>query len=118
MRFMPVKGAERQADNAVLPDMANDTMVFLIEPLHVLVRQSQPLNRRLLVSHRQDQASQRLTAIPSLGAISGTALATSAADPEQFCSGRVFSASLSLVHVWTTPEPQELLSSDGHRPLS
>lgn len=39
----------RQADSAVLPDMAKDAMVLLVEQLHALVRQIQTLNRRLLV---------------------------------------------------------------------
>ena len=38
-----------------------------------LDRQVQTLNRRLLVWHRQDQASQRLATIPGVGVISATA---------------------------------------------
>jgi transposase len=48
----------QQADSAVLPDMAKDAMLLLVEQLHALVRHIQALNRRLLVWHRQDQASQ------------------------------------------------------------
>jgi len=87
----------RQADSAVLPDMAKDAMVLLVEQLHALVGQIQALNRRLLVWHRQDQASQRLATIPGVGIISATALAASVTDPSQFRSGREFSASLGLV---------------------
>ncbi len=87
----------RQADRAGLPDMAKDAMVLLVEQLHALVRQIQALNRRLLVWHRQDQASQRLATIPGVGVISATALAASVTDPSQFRSGREFSASLGLV---------------------
>lgn len=39
----------RQADSAVLPGMAKDAMVLLLEQLHALVRQIQVLNQRLLV---------------------------------------------------------------------
>jgi transposase len=87
----------RQADSAVLPDMAKDAMVLLVEQLNALVRQIQALNRRLLVWHRQDQVSQRLATIPGVGVISATALAASVTDPSQFRSGREFSASLGLV---------------------
>jgi len=87
----------RQTDSAVLPDMAKDAMVLLVEQLHALVRQIQALNRRLLVWHRQDKASQRLATIPGVGVISATALAASVTEPSQFRSGREFSASPGLV---------------------
>lgn len=87
----------RQPDSAVLPDMAKDAMVLLVEQLHSLVRQIQSLNRRLLIWHRQDQVSQRLATIPGVGGIRATALAASVTDPSQFRSGREFSASLVLV---------------------
>jgi transposase len=86
-----------QADTAVLPAMAKDTMMLLAEQLHALVRQIQALNQRLLAWHRQDQASQRLATIPGVGIISATALAASVTDPAAFRSGREFSASLGLV---------------------
>jgi transposase len=47
----------REANSKVLPDMAKAAMMLLAEQLHALVRQIQELNRRLLVWHRQDQAS-------------------------------------------------------------
>ncbi len=87
----------RQAHSAVLPDMAKDAMMLLVEHLQSLVRQIQALNRRLLVWHRQDLASQRLVTIPGVGIISATALAASVTDPGVFRSGREFSASLGLV---------------------
>src|SRR3990167_6900538 len=77
----------QQADSAVLPDMAKAAMMLLIAQLHALVRQIQSLNRRLLVWHRPDQASQRLATIPGVGVISATALAASVTDPSQFRSG-------------------------------
>ena len=87
----------RLADQAVLPEMAKNAMVLLAEQLETLDMQIQRLNRRLLVWHRQDQASQRLATIPGIGVISATALAASVTDPAQFRSGREFSASLGLV---------------------
>lgn len=87
----------READSAVLPDMAKAAMMLLIEQLHALVRQIAALNQHLLAWHRQDQASQRLATIPGVGIISATALAASVTDPAAFRSGREFSASLGLV---------------------
>ncbi|MGX7897068.1 IS110 family RNA-guided transposase [Tsuneonella sp. HG222] len=93
----------RQADSAVLPDMAKAAMMLLAEQLHALVRQIQAPNRRLLVWHRQDLASQRLAIIPGVGVISATALAAPVTDPAAFRSGREFSASLGPV-IARTPQ--------------
>lgn len=87
----------QQADSAVLPDMAKAAVMLLAQQLHALVRQIQELNRRLLIWHRQDQASQSLATIPGVGINSATALAASVTDPAAFRSGREFSASLGLV---------------------
>lgn len=87
----------READSAVLPDMAKAAMMLLVEQLHALVRQIHALNQRLLAWHRQDQTSQRLATIPGVGVITATALAASVTDPAAFRSGREFSASLGLV---------------------
>ena len=57
----------------------------------------QALERRLLVWHRQDQASQRLATIPGVGIITATALAATVTDPSIFRSGREFAAFLGLV---------------------
>ena len=48
----------RQADSAVLPDMAKDAMMLLAEQLHGLVRQIQALNRRLLVGIAKTRAAR------------------------------------------------------------
>ncbi len=87
----------REAGSAVLPDMAKDAIMLLVEQLHALVRQIQALNRRLLAWHGQDQASQRLATIPGAGVISATALAASVTDPRAYSSGGEFAASLGLV---------------------
>ena len=71
--------------------------MLLADQLHALATQIQTLNRRLLVWHRHDQASQRLAFIPGVGVISATALAASVTDPAAFRSGREFSAWLGLV---------------------
>lgn len=86
-----------QAGPAALPDLAKAAMALMAEQLESLEMQIQALNRRLLAWHKQDETSQRLATIPSVGVISATALAASVADPGQFRSGREFSASLGLV---------------------
>lgn len=54
------------------------------------------LDRKLLVWHAENEASQRLTETPGLGIITATVMAATVTDPQQFPSGRQFAAWLSL----------------------
>jgi transposase len=87
----------RQADAAVVPDLARSALLMLADQLEALALQIHALERRLLTWHRQDQASQRLATIPGVGLISATAFAASVPDPSLFRSGREFAAFLGLV---------------------
>lgn len=51
----------------------------------------------MLIWHRSNEASQRLTAIPGVGVITATALVATVGDATQFRSARQFSAWLGLV---------------------
>ena len=87
----------REAEGSVLPDLARSALLMLAEQLEALAVQIHALERRLLVWHRQDEASQRLATIPGVGIITATALAASVTDPGLFRSGREFAAFLGLV---------------------
>jgi transposase len=87
----------RDAEASLLPDLARSALEMLAEQLDVLAMQIHALERRLLVWHRQDEASQRLATIPGVGVITATALAASVTDPGLFRSGREFAAFLGLV---------------------
>jgi len=87
----------RDAEGSVLPDLARSALLMLAEQLDALAVQIHALERRLLVWHRQDEASQRLATIPGVGIITATALAASVTDPHLFRSGREFAAFLGLV---------------------
>ncbi len=87
----------RKAEASILPDLARSALLMLAEQLDALAVQIHVLERRLLVWHRQDEASQRLATIPGVGIITATALAASVTDPGLFCSGREFAAFLGLV---------------------
>jgi transposase len=50
------------------------------------------LDRKLLAWHAENEASQRLTAIPGLGIVTATAIAATVTDPEQLQSGKQFAA--------------------------
>jgi transposase len=87
----------READEAVLPDLARSTLSLLTDQLAALATQIRVLERRLLTWYRQDQASQRLATIPGVGIITATALSAAVTDPSAFRSGREFAAFLGLV---------------------
>ena len=87
----------READAAVLSEIARSALLMLGDQLHALALQIKELERRLLAWHKQDAASQRLATIPGVGIISATALAATVTDPSLFRSGREFSAFLGLV---------------------
>ena len=87
----------RDAEGSVLPDLARSALLMLAEQLDALAVQIHALERRLLVWHRQAEASQRLATIPGVGIITATALAASVTDPHLFRSGREFAAFLGLV---------------------
>jgi len=87
----------RAADDDVLPAMAKTALMALAGQLRLLAEEIGRLDRRLMAWHRQDEISQRLATIPSVGAISATALSASIPNPMLFRSGREFAAFLGLV---------------------
>jgi transposase len=87
----------RSADASQLPDLARSALLMLAAQLAALAGQIHALERQLMVWHRQDEASQRLTTTPGVGIITATALAASVTDPGLFRSGREFAAFLGLV---------------------
>jgi transposase len=69
----------------------------LFEHFRVLDRQVEELEREINAWHREDNASQRLQAIPGIGPITASALVASVGDAKVFHNGRQFAAWLGLV---------------------
>ena len=55
------------------------------------------IEKRIMVQHRSNEASQRLETIPGIGVIGATAIAATVPDPKVFRSGRDFAAWIGLV---------------------
>jgi transposase len=83
------------------PAYARQALAILVRRLAELTEEIGTLDRELSAWHAQNQASQRLAAIPGIGVVTATAIAATVADPEQFRSGRQFAAWLGL-----TPQRQ------------
>ena len=86
-----------EGDGIELPDTVITALLSLGEQLSTLQRAIRGIEKRLLIWHRQNTASQRLETIPGIGLITATALAASVPDPAVFKSARQFSAWLGLV---------------------
>lgn len=92
-----------------LPVYARTALEIMIRRLMELTDEIGALDRDLDAWHAENDASQRLAAIPGIGVITATAVAATVTDPAQFTSGRQFAAWLGL-----TPQQQ---SSGGKRRL-
>jgi transposase len=69
----------------------------LFEHFRALDRQVAELEREINAWHREDEASQRLQAIPGIGPLTASALVASVGDAKVFHNGRQFAAWLGLV---------------------
>lgn len=81
-----------RAEPGGLPGYARRALAILVRRLAELTEEIGTLDRELIAWHAQNEASQRLAAIPGIGVITATAIAATVTDPEQFRSGRQFAA--------------------------
>lgn len=84
------------AEDDTLPPYARSALEILIRRLMELTEEIAVLDRQLRAWHVENEASQRLAAIPGIGVITATAIAATVTDPDQFRSGRQFAAWLGL----------------------
>jgi transposase len=80
-----------------LPPLARRCLESLAVALMTLEQEIASAERQILVWHRSNEASRRLTSIPGIGPIIATALIASVADPSIFRSGREMAAWIGLV---------------------
>ena len=96
-----VKLADRAFADEVLPAYAHGVLDILIRRMAELTEEIAALDKELRAWRAENEASQRLAAIPGIGIITATAIAATVTDPDQFRSGRQFAAWLGL-----TPQQQ------------
>jgi transposase len=87
--------ADEQDDR--VPAVARDCLMALGAQLEMLKRQVLELDAKILVTHRSNELSRRLEAIPGVGPCIATALVASIPDPKAFRSGRQMAAWIGLV---------------------
>ena len=87
--------ADEQDDR--VPAVARDCLMALGAQLEMLKRQALELDTKILATHRNNELSRRLEAIPGVGPCIATALVASIPDPKAFRSGRQMAAWIGLV---------------------
>ncbi|MDH4012308.1 MAG: IS110 family transposase, partial [Desulfobacterales bacterium] len=86
--------ADEQDDR--VPAVARDCLMALGAQLEMLKRQAHELDAKILATHRNNELSRRLEAIPGVGPCIATALIASIPDPRTFRSGRQMAAWIGL----------------------
>jgi transposase len=80
-----------------LPEISRSLVARLFEHFQQLGNQVKELESQIKVWHRQSAASERIEAIPGIGALTASALVASIGDAKTFKSGRQLAAWLGLV---------------------
>jgi len=83
--------------DARLPVDAHTSLVVLAAGLQAVQTMIGAIDKRIMVQHRSNEASQRLESIPGIGVIGATAIAAMVPDPKVFRSGRDFAAWIGIV---------------------
>src|SRR5580693_954493 len=73
-------------EDARLPVDAHASLVVLAAGLHAVQTMIRSIEKRIMVQHRSNEASQRLETIPGIGVIGATAIAATVPDPKVFRS--------------------------------
>src|SRR6266478_468513 len=91
-----MQGILEDAENG-LPGLTRELFAGLLAHFRDLDRHVAELERQIRVVHRDDEASQRLEAIPGIGPLSASALVASIGDARAFKNGRQLAAWMGLV---------------------
>jgi len=80
-----------------LPVLLRELIGRLCGHLKHLAQEIEQCETMILAWHRQNEASQRLVAIPGVGVLTATAVVATVGDARQYRNGRQFAAALGLV---------------------
>ena len=87
----------RDEDDARLPSAARRVLNYQVTQFEEVATKLTSIDAELVVLARQDDTCHRLMTIPGVGVIIATAMVASTRDPNDYKSGRHFSAWLGLV---------------------
>ncbi len=92
-----------------IPSIAATALLVLAEQVRNVQSQIRKLEKELLKWFRGNEVAQRLAKIPGIGYITATAMAASVTEPQQFSSGRQFSAWLGITPLQNSSGGKERL---------
>ena len=92
-----------------IPAIAATALLVLAEQVRNVQSQIRELEKELLKWFRGNEVAQRLAKIPGIGYITATAMVASVTEPQQFSSGRQFSAWLGITPLQNSSGGKERL---------
>ncbi len=92
-----------------IPSIAATALLVLAEQVRNVQSQIRKLEKELLKWFRGNEVAQRLAKIPGIGYITATAMVASVTEPQQFSSGRQFSAWLGITPLQNSSGGKERL---------
>ncbi len=92
-----------------IPSIAATALLVLAEQVRNVQSQIRELEKELLKWFRGNEVAQRLAKIPGIGYITATAMVASVTEPQQFSSGRQFSAWLGITPLQNSSGGKERL---------
>jgi transposase len=92
-----------------IPAIAATALLVLAEQVRNVQSQIRKLEKELLKWFRGNEVAQRLAKIPGIGYITATAMVASVTEPQQFSSGRQFSAWLGITPLQNSSGGKERL---------
>lgn len=105
---------------ARVPALARQALGGLAAELEALGARIKEIEAAILAWHKQNEASRRLAAIPSIGPITASAIVATVTDPSHFRSARQFAAWIGLVPKQNSSggkQRQSGISKQGDRTL-
>src|SRR5260370_21365241 len=99
--------------DARLPIDARASLIVLAAQLQALHTMTGPIEKRLTVQHRANEASKRLESVPGIGLIGASAITATMTDPKSFRSGRDFAA-----WIWLGPRHESTGGKQKLGPIS
>ena len=88
-----------------LPDLLRQIIQRLYDHLKHLAQETEQCEAMITAWHRQNDTSQRLAAIPSVGVLTATAIVATVGDAKQYRNGRQFAAALGHPSQIVATEP-------------
>ena len=114
-RIVELRGRVDKSDADLLPQEAREGMIQLFDRIDDLRNAAEAVEARILIWHKNNEASQRLASAPGVGPITASAIVATVGDGNQFKSARHFAAWLGLTPRISASGGKERIREDQQR---